>query len=85
MRIVDVPQMETLFVIWRDQLPHHLEPIDEGTGVDVGPNGELLGLVVEAPWRDWTGPLERILEAYPVSEEDAEVLRAAAAPDRSAA
>jgi hypothetical protein len=50
--------------------------------VDLGPDGELLGIEVIYLRRDWTRQLEQILTSYPIGEGEAEQLRVLAAPNR---
>ena len=48
---------------------------ENATLVDLGPDGELLGIEVVYLRRDWTGQLDRILAEYPVGDAEAAELR----------
>jgi uncharacterized protein YuzE len=48
--------------------PTHGEEIDPGTIVDLDDNGEVVGIEVLSPARDW--PLEEIAERFPLSMLD---------------
>lgn len=49
--------------------------VDDGTNVDLAAGGELLGIEVISPHRNW--PLDEILKRYEVSKEDAVMLMSA--------
>lgn len=49
------------------------EEIASGTLVDLDAHGNLLSIEVLGPGRAW--PLEDILDRFPISDEDAELLR----------
>ena len=53
--------------------PTHGEEIDSGTIVDLDDNGEVVGIEVLSPARDW--PLEEIAERFPLSMSDHLLLR----------
>lgn len=49
--------------------------IDDGTNVDLDAEGNLLGIEVIGPHRNW--PLDEILKRYEVSKDDAVMLMSA--------
>lgn len=56
-----------------------IRQIAEGTLVDLDDAGNLIGIEVICPHRDWTVELEEILGEYNLSPADADELRAVAA------
>lgn len=56
-----------------DAIVARTQEIEPGTLVDLDEHGRLLAIEVIRPARRW--PLEAILERFPISDADAEVLR----------
>ena len=83
MRIVVDENADALYVYFSDARPASTVFVDEehATLVDLGPDGELLGIEVIYLRRDWTGQLDRILADYPIGEAEAAELRVLAGPD----
>jgi uncharacterized protein YuzE len=77
MRIVVDEGADALYVYFSDARPAKTVFIDEehATLVDLGPDGELLGIEVIYLRRDWTRQLEQILTSYPIGEGEAAELR----------
>jgi uncharacterized protein YuzE len=82
MRIVVDEKADALYVYFSDARPARTVFMDEenATLVDLGPNGELLGIEVIYLRRDWTGQLGRILAQYPIGEAESVELRVLAGP-----
>jgi len=83
MRIVVDENADALYVYFSDARPASTVFVDDehATLVDLGPNGELLGIEVVYLRRRWTEQLERILAEYPVGEAEAAELRLLAGPN----
>ena len=83
MRIVVDEKADALYVYFSDARPAKAVFIDaeQATLVDLGPDGELLGIEVIYLRRDWTRQLDRILADYPVGEVEAAELRVLAGPN----
>lgn len=75
MRIVPEPGDDALYIGFGEERPHRVRLIDEGTVADLGSEGELLGLTVVCPHRDWSRQLEQVLAVGPISDADAQQLR----------
>ncbi len=85
MRIVVDEKADALYVYFSDRRPASTAFIDEeqATLVDLGPDGELLGIAAIYLGRDWTAQLDRILSQYPIGEAEAAELRVLAGPNHS--
>lgn len=65
---------DALYITVTDGEVARTAEIDAGTLVDLDAVGGVVGIEVISPQRAW--PIQQVLEAFPVSEEDADQLRA---------
>jgi uncharacterized protein YuzE len=67
-------EADALMISLKDGLVARSEEIDSGTLLDLDEHGNLLAIEVLRPARAW--PLEEILAAHPLSDQDCQTLRA---------
>lgn len=69
---------DCLYIQLTDEPVSRTETLDAGTLVDLDRRGQLRGIEVIRPARPW--PLEKIINRYPLSEQDARILRQLPSP-----
>jgi uncharacterized protein YuzE len=82
MRILRCEAADTLYVEFDSgsRAPAGMRQVAEGTLIDLGDDGQPVGLTVVCMHRDWTGPLKEILSEYDLSPaEVADLMSVAAA------
>jgi uncharacterized protein YuzE len=85
MRILVDEKTDALYVYFSDARPAKTLFVDEdnATLIDLGENGELLGIEVIYRRRVWTDQLTQILREHSVEAADASELRMMAAENRT--